>query len=61
MMRFFICTQFPDGYVEIIDCFQTFEEATESLEFLTTEIPGQNFWISQVPAVFIHQSEPILY
>ncbi len=61
-LQYYLCAQEnPLKNIVVIECFETIEDAIESLDILMTELPDHNFWIGYVPSKVTFASEPVLY
>lgn len=61
-LQFYLCGQEnPLKNINVIECFETIEDAIESLDILMSELPDHNFWIGYVPSKVNFLCEPIMY
>ena len=61
-IQYYLCGQEdPLKNINVIECFESIEDAIESLDILMSELPDHNFWIGYVPSKVEFHAEPVTY
>lgn len=61
-IQYYVCGQEdPLKQINVIESFESIEDAIESLDILMAELPDHNFWIGYVPSKVEFHCEPVTY